>query len=60
MYEIARNSTGLLDGRKPVRTEVEARIIAARLAQQQGEAFQIWDNARLLDVICPKDSPHNH
>lgn len=59
MYEIARNRTGLLDGRKPVSTESEARVIARNLAQEQGEAFQVWDETRLIDVIGCDDLPAN-
>lgn len=55
-YEIARNSTGLLDGRKPVTSEAQARAIATALAQEHGEAFQIWDNRRMIDVIAPGDT----
>ncbi|MGF6996753.1 hypothetical protein [Paraburkholderia sp. GAS32] len=53
-FEVARNSTGLVDGREPLPTEVEARIIAATLAVQHGEAFQVWGNKSLLDVIGPE------
>jgi hypothetical protein len=53
MYEIARNSSGLLDGRKPFENEGEARATAQALADEHGEAFQLWDSARMIDVICP-------
>jgi hypothetical protein len=54
LYEIARNSTGLLDGRRPVATEVEARSVAADLSKEHGEAFQVWDSNHLIDVIGPE------
>lgn len=53
MFEIARNSTGLLDGRKPIQSESEARRTAQTLADQEGTAFQLWDSVRMIDVICP-------
>lgn len=53
MYEVARCSTGLLDGRQPVATEEEARAVAGKLAKETGEAFQVWDDKRLLDVVEP-------
>ena len=53
MFEIARNSTGLLDGRQPIHTEEGARNEAQQLANQHGEAFQLWDRTRLIDVIEP-------
>lgn len=52
-FEIARNSTGLLDGRLPIPCEAEARAVAAALAEEHGEAFQLWDNKRMIDVISP-------
>ena len=52
-YEIARNNTGLLEGRKPVSTEAGARSIAASLANQHNDAFHAWDSDRLIDVIGP-------
>lgn len=52
-FEIARNSSGLLEGRKPISTEVEARTVAAALAQERGEAFQLWNDTRMIDVIGP-------
>lgn len=52
MFEIARNSTGLVEGRQPVPTENEARAIAAALVAQTGEAYQLWDATRMVDVIC--------
>lgn len=52
-FEIARNSTGLLDGRKPIQCESSARATAAALANEHGEAFQLWDDTRLIDVISP-------
>lgn len=55
MFEIARNSSGLLDGRKPVSTEAEARDLARALANRDGEAFQVWDDTKMLDVISPDD-----
>lgn len=59
MYEIARNRTGLLEDRKPVGTEAEARAMAVTLAQEQGEAFQVWDETRLIDVIGCSPLPPN-
>ena len=53
MYEIACNNTGLLEGRKPVESETEARAIAFSLAKERGEAFQLWDQAQMIAVIRP-------
>ena len=53
VYEIAINSTGLLEGRTPIATESEARAVAAALAREHGEAFQLWDEKKMIDVICP-------
>jgi hypothetical protein len=51
MYEVAQCRTGELEGRKPLKTEAEARALAAKLAKDRGEAFQVWDEKRMLDVI---------
>lgn len=51
MFEVAQNSSGLLEGRKPVSTEAEASAIALKLAQDRGEAFQVWGPKGLIDVI---------
>lgn len=56
MFEIARNNTGLLEGRKPVATEKEARLIAANLAHETGEAYQVWNSERMIDVIVPSNT----
>lgn len=55
MYEIACNASGLLEGRKPISNEADARMEAQRLANERGEAFQLWDSSRMLDVIDPED-----
>lgn len=55
MFEIACNASGLLEGRKPLNTEAEARTIAYSLSQERGEAFQVWGPMGLIDVIdAPK------
>ena len=53
-YEIARNINGLLDGRKPISTESEARVVAQAMANEHCEAFQLWDSTRMIDVISPE------
>lgn len=54
MFEIARNCTGLLDGRQPYQTEAGARAQAQALANNSGEAFQLWNSSRIIDVIAPQ------
>lgn len=53
MFEIARNSTGLTEGRNPLQSEGEARAVALALATKHGEAFQLRDATGLIDVIDP-------
>lgn len=53
-FEIARNSTGLLDSRLPIPCEAEARAAAAALAEEHGEAFQLWDHKRMIDCDFPQ------
>ncbi|ART57226.1 hypothetical protein CBP36_20175 (plasmid) [Acidovorax carolinensis] len=68
MYEVANNNSGMLEGRKPVSTEVEARAIAAALAKEHGHAYQVWGPAGMIDVVdseavavsdCPDLSQRN-
>lgn len=57
MYEVAKNSSGLLEGRKPVETEAEARTMAIELAAATGEAYQVWGPSGLIDVIASDPIP---
>lgn len=53
MFEVAQNSSGMLEGRKPMATEARARELAQSLASQRNESFQVWGPTKLLDVIDP-------
>lgn len=53
IFEIARSSTGLLDGRSPISNVQIAREYASALAQKHGEAFQLWNEKSMMDVISP-------
>ena len=53
-FEIACNNTGLVEGRKPMASEAEARTLGAKLAEQRKESFQLWDSKSLICVISPK------
>lgn len=59
MFEIACNQNGLLEGRHPTDTEAGARALAQTLADHRGEAFQLWDDTGMIDVIVPGQSMTN-